>query len=644
MGLSQALSSAIAGVNTTQLGLSVIAGNVANANTPGYVEEQVNQVETTAAGQFGTSVTVDGINRNLNTLLQSQLWTETSGGSYADTTAQLYQQLQQTYGTPGTASSLDGIFDSFTSALQALSTSPSSYSAQAAVVSAAQTVTQNLNSMTTSIQQLRSQAEEGIANDVQTANTMLQQIASINQQLSGSVTSGAASTTTVDSTTAALEDQRDQDITQLTQLMNVRVVQNPNNQVSVFTGNGQQLVAGTQASQLSFNNAGTLTATAQWSADPSQDGVGTITLTSPSGGTNDLVAEGAIQSGEIGAYLQMRDTILPQAQNQLDEMANQMSQALSNQTTSGTAVTSGSQAGFSVDVGGVIPGNTVQLTYTDPQNNPHTVTVVALGAGGSLPAQPANSANQTVGINFSGGMASVVAQLNAALGSNLQFSNPSGTVLQVLNQGSNTVNSLSATTTATSLTSGSAQLPLFTDGTQPITGAQTANGSQTTGLAGRITVNPAVVALPSSLVAYAANTASGDATRPNFLLNQMSTAALTYSPSTGVGSANAPYSGTLAQYMSQVVSQQAQAATAATNLQQGQDTVVTALQQRFNNQSGVSIDTEMSNLIALQNAYSANARVMSTIQQMMQTLLQAGTVNEHHRTRIDHRPEYPDGE
>ena len=421
MGLSQALSSAIAGVKTTQLGLSVIAGNVANANTPGYVEEQVNQVETTAAGQFGTSVTVDGINRNLNTLLQSQLWTETSGGSYADTTAQLYQQLQQTYGTPGTSSSFDGVFNSFTSALQALSTSPSSYSAQAAVVSAAQTVTQNLNSMTTTIQQLRTQSEEGIANDVQTANTMMQQIADINEKLSGSVPPGGASSTTVDSTTAALEDQRDQDITQLSQLMNVRVVQNPNNQVSLFTGNGQQLVGGTQASQLSFNNAGTLTATAQWSANPSQDGVGTITLTSPGGGTNDLVAENAIQSGEIGAYLQMRDTILPQAQNQLDEMANQMSQALSNQTTSGTAVTAGSQAGFSVDVGGVIPGNTLQLSYTDAQNNQHTVTVVALGAGGKLSAQPANSTNQTVGINFSGGMNSVVAQLNAALGSNLQF-------------------------------------------------------------------------------------------------------------------------------------------------------------------------------------------------------------------------------
>ncbi len=105
----------------------------------------------------------------------------------------------------------------------------------------------------------------------------------------------------------------------------------------------------------------------------------------------------------------------------------------------------------------------------------------------------------------------------------------------------------------------------------------------------------------------------------------MTTASLTYSPTTGVGTAKSQYSGTLGQYLSQVVTVQAQAANAASNLQQGQDTVVTALQQRFNDQSGVNVDTELSNLIALQNAYAANARVMSTIQSMMQTLLQIGT-------------------
>jgi flagellar hook-associated protein 1 len=614
MGLSQALSAALAGVNVTQQSLAVIAGNVANANTPGYVSESLNQVETNSAGQPGTSVDSEGVNRDLNTLLQSQLWTETSGDSYADTSAQLYQQLQQIYGTPGSSTSFDAIYNNFTSALQALSTNPASSSGQSAVIGAAQELTQNLNSMTSTIQQLRTQAEQGIANGVQSANTLLQQIAQINQQLEGSSTTGSAQ--------ASLEDQRDQDITQLTQLMNVNVVQNSNNQISVFTGTGQQLVAGVQASQLSFDNAGTLSATSLWSADPSQDGVGTITLTSPGGTTTDLIANNAIQSGQIGAYIQMRDAILPQAQNQLDELANQMAQSLSNVTTSGTAVSFGAQSGYSVDTGSLQPGNTIQLTYANSSGKQQTATIVSLGAGGTLPQNSSTSANQEIGVDFSAGMSSVVAQLNAALGANLQFSNPSGTILQVLNNGGSSVGSLSETSTVTSLESGSAQLPLFTDGSEPITGAITASGSQTTGLAGSIEVNPALVASPSNLVDYSSTTSSGDATRPNFILNQLTNVSLTYSPTTGIGTTQAPYSGTLTDYMSQIVSQQSQAANAATNLQQGQDAVLSTLQTSFNNQSGVNIDTQMSNLIALQNAYGANARVMSTIQQLMSTLLQ----------------------
>ncbi len=618
MGLSQALSAALAGVNTTQQSLSVIAGNVANANTPGYVEETSSQVEVAAAGNGGSSVDNTGINRDLNTLLQGQLWQETSGASYADQAANLYQQLQQIYGTPGSSSSFDAIYNNFTSALQALSTNPGSTAGQSAVIGAAQTLTQNLNSMTGSIQQLRTQAEQGIASDVQSANGLMTQIAQLNQQLQAS--------TAADSATATLEDQRDQDVTQLAQLMNISVVRNPANQISIFTGTGLQLVAGGQASQLSFDNAGTLTATSLWSADPSQDAAGTITLTSPGGTATDLIADNAVQSGQIAAYLQMRDTILPQAQNQLDELANQMAQSLSNVTTSGTAVTAGAQSGYSVDVGSVLPGNSVQLTYTDSGSVQHTITIVSLGQGGLLPLQtsPANPNNQIIGVDFSGGMSAVVAQLNAAFGGSLQFANPSGTTLQVLNASAttNVVNALSATSTVTALASGGAQLPLFTDNGQPITGVLTAAGSQTTGLAGSIAVNPALVATPSGLVGYAANTAAGDPTRPNFILNQMTNAALTFSPTTGIGTAQAPYSGTLADYMSQIVSQQSQAANAATSLQQGQDTVLNALQQRFNTQSGVNIDTEMSNLIALQNAYGANARVMSTIDQLMSTLLQ----------------------
>jgi flagellar hook-associated protein 1 len=47
------------------------------------------------------------------------------------------------------------------------------------------------------------------------------------------------------------------------------------------------------------------------------------------------------------------------------------------------------------------------------------------------------------------------------------------------------------------------------------------------------------------------------------------------------------------------------------------------LQEKFDAKSGVNMDTEMANLIALQNSYAANAHVMTVVQSMMQTLLQA---------------------
>ena len=74
--------------------------------------------------------------------------------------------------------------------------------------------------------------------------------------------------------------------------------------------------------------------------------------------------------------------------------------------------------------------------------------------------------------------------------------------------------------------------------------------------------------------------------------------------------------------MSQVVSAQSQAANNATSLQAGQDIVVNALQSRFNSTSSVNIDTEMANLLSLQNTYGANARVMTTVKAMLDSLLQ----------------------
>ena len=617
MSLSQALSIAMSGLRANQLGLSLTSSNVANSDTPGYIRKTVNQVQT-SSGSIGAGVSVTGVNRELDLYLQQQIRTEQSGASYADLRSSILSSLQSIYGTPGGTGTLETAFNNLVTAVQGLSTSSDSQSARIGVLNAAQSLTQQLNSMSAGVQSLRSQAESGLNSAVNTANTAMQQIVNLNTQLqSGNTTDAAA---------AALKDQRDQYVDQLSQLMDIRVIDNGNNQIQVFTNSGVQLV-GAEASTLSFNPQGTVTPNTQWDADPTKSNLGTLTLHFPNGGSLNLIQTNSIRSGTIAGYLELRDKTLVQAQTQLDQFAANMSSLLSDKTTAGTAVSSGASNGFDLDLSGLQTGNVIHLTYTDVGNVQHQLSLVRVDDPSVLPLS--NNAttdpnDRVIGIDFSAGMASVTSQLNAVLGSaGLQFSN-TGSTLRVLDDGvgTATVNAASVTSTVSSLLGGSGEVPLFTDGNGLYTGAITAAGQQSVGLAARIRVNSQLVGDPAKLVQYNATTPSGDTTRPDFLYQQLTAGKSLYSPSTGFGTSTLPFQATLSNFSQQIASAQGQAADTAKQIADGQDVVLSTLQEKFNSQSGVNIDEEMAHLLSLQNAYAANARVMSTVKQMFDTLMQ----------------------
>jgi flagellar hook-associated protein 1 FlgK len=605
----------MSGLRANQAALSLVSSNVANAETPGYVRKTANQVQmATGAGGVQTI----GVNRALDEYIQAQLRTETSGASYARVRADFLANLQNVYGDPSSSSTLEGNFNALTGALQALSASPESQSARTAVINAAQSMAQQLNSATQGIQSLRANAELGLSNAVSVANNAMAQIAKINKQVQGNVAQ--------DASTAALLDQRDQYITQLSQLMDIRVVASGGNQVSIFTNAGVQLV-GADAAQLSFNAQGTVTPSTVWDSDPAKSNLGSIVINFPNGGSIDLIASNSIRSGSIAAYLELRDKTLVQAQEQVDQLAASLASALSDKTTS-TPATSGTQSGFSFDLAAPQNGNVIRLNYTNSvTGQTHNVSVVLVNDPSVLPLKNGDTAeagDEVIGVDFSGGIASVAAQLNAAFGgSNLQFS-AVGSTLTVLNDGGglSTIHSGTLTQTVGTLTGGSAQLPLFTDGGGLYTGALTAAGAQQTGFAGRIVINPALLADSSRLIVYGSGTAAGDTTRPDFILSQLTSGTYTYSPKTGVGSAASPFKGTLLSFTQQFTTMQGNAAGAAQTLSEGQDVVLATLQKKMDSASGVDIDEEMANLLALQNAYAANARVMSTVNSMFQALMQ----------------------
>ncbi|MDP2295158.1 MAG: flagellar hook-associated protein FlgK [Pseudolabrys sp.] len=620
MSLSQALISAISGLKANQSSLALVSANVANAGTAGYVRKSVNQVAVSGSGT-GIGVRISAIQRELDQYVQRQLRVENSGAGYATTRAQFYNQLQAVYGTPGSDASLETAFNKFSESLQALTSSPDDTAARASVISTAQLLAQQLNTMSTGIQSLRQNAELGIADSISQANDAMQQIAALNARI--------ASSPNMDAATATMYDQRDAYIDKLSKLMDINIIANDNNQLAIYTNSGIQLV-GTTASVLSFDPQGTMSANTQWSADPNARGVGTITLTSANGSKVDLIETNAIRSGQIAAYIQMRDQDLVQAQTQLDALAAVMASALSDKTVTGTAVSSAGQDGFDIDISGLAAGNRITINYTDSlTNTPHTINLIRVDDASMLPLSDdvtATANDKVYGIDFSGGLSSVYGQIAAAIGSTgMVASNPSGSLLRVLNDGPGnaiTVNSVTTTTTATALNGGSSELPFFTDGAKVFTGAITGAGAQSVGLAGRITINGALVADPSKLIVYGAGVAAGDSTRADFIYNQLTGASLQFSSATGIGSTNSPFSGSITTYLRQVISMQGQAADAAYSLMQGQDVVLSALQQRFDDTAGVNVDSEMANLMALQNSYAANARVLSAVREMLDTLMQ----------------------
>ena len=616
MGLSTSLNTAIAGLNATQVGIGVVSQNVSNAGTTGYVRRTVSTSDSLSGHTVGTQV-----QRLLDKIVQHQLWQESAGAAYTSTRADMLSSVDKLYGAPGSTTALDTVYNGFTSALQALKNDPSSYSLRSAVLDSAGQLAARLNTLSEGVQALRAEAESGIASAVTQVNNLLGALTNVNARIVGSPN---------DTAVAGLKDQRDLILSELSQYIDIKTSEDARGSVSVVTGSGTQIFDGRPAVTFGFDEHSGLGADDQWSSDPTQRGVGTITMTASSGGVMDAIANKTFRSGEIAALVEMRDKTLVQSQAQLDEIAAQMSRALSDREIAGTAVTAGAATGFDVDLAGLQSGNTVTLDYAvTPGGQTQRFTFVRVESAASLPLPASASGdanNRVIGIDFSGGPASVAAQMQAAIGGGFTVSN-TGSVLRIVDDGAagtRDVKALTARPTATTLSSagGSAELPFFVDGASSAayTGSYE-GGSQAVGFAGRISVNPALIADRSKLVTFDTTTAQGDVTRPQLMLDRLTQSQRALTNRTGLDGSTATTTSTVSSLVQRVVSSQGQAVETAQRLDEGQQVALAAVQSRFQETSQVNVDQEMATLIELQTAYAANARIISTVKEMMDVLM-----------------------
>ena len=396
MSLNVALQYALSGLSASQAQLQVVSGNIANSQTPGYSLETLPQLAD-AMGGGGAGVVTGAIQRATDKFLQAAVLNQTTQSGAASTLDSYMQQLQNLIGTVGSGSTVADSLNNFTSAMQTLATTPQDPVAQQSAVTAGQQLAHQLNSLSSGIQTLRQNTDGQIATDVGTVNTALNTIAQLNGQIAQLQALGQSA--------AALQDQRDQALTQVAQYVGVTSYTRPDGTLEVMTTQGQTLVDDVNAQQFSYSPSGSVTAASTLSP---------LTL-------NGVDVTSQTTSGTIGALLQLRDMALPNVTAQLNQFTNSLFNLASTpnlQTTnSGLGATNDANHFFAaVDTGAGIDNTATMQVNPDLVANPSLLDTGASGSDPTIAASLSSNLQGTASFAAVGGLGGITATLGNYIG------------------------------------------------------------------------------------------------------------------------------------------------------------------------------------------------------------------------------------
>ena len=319
--LTLALRTTQSGLQASQTALNAVANNVANVNTPGYSRKIVHQEHRVLAGA-GAGVQVAALRRNVDEQLLATIRTELATANTAAAQRTYYDRLQDVFGSPADDTSLVHEVARFTAAVESLAADPDNALAQQEVVRRGHETALTFQAMSATIQDLRRQADAEIAAAVEEIDRLIVEVADLNQKI--------VAASTIEHDTIDLEDRRDMALDRLAALVDIKVFNRGNGDLVVFTTGGQVLVDNTAAS-LSHQAA------ARVAADTTH-AVGGFQGIFVGNGDNRTDITGSIRGGRLAGLIEMRDTVLPNLQSSLDEMASQMRDVVNRIHNRGTPV------------------------------------------------------------------------------------------------------------------------------------------------------------------------------------------------------------------------------------------------------------------------------------------------------------------
>jgi len=305
MSLLNALSTATTGLSAAQAGIDIASRNITNANVDGYTKKIQTQSTRIVDGQ-SSSVRLEAVTREVNAQLQTDVRDQTAVVEELAIIEDFLGRLELEFGRPEDNSSIAAKITDLKGKFQVLATNPDSATARSDVLRSAESVAEAFQDLSEAIQNLRAEADTRMEESVEKINEALSNIDRLNGEI------GARSV--VGQSTADLEDERDRWVNELSEEMNIRTFKRDNGTIAILTG-ASDFLLDQSAATVSFTPTNTVAPDTALNGVQLDDG-----FNAP------FAITANISDGKLGGLIQLRDTILPLAQDQLDSLAFELAQ------------------------------------------------------------------------------------------------------------------------------------------------------------------------------------------------------------------------------------------------------------------------------------------------------------------------------
>ncbi len=319
--ITLALRTAQSGLLSNQQALDITSRNISNVNTEGYSRKSV-VFENSALVGAGSGVKISAIQRKIDEGLLKSVRLETSELNGLTVQGTYWDRLQDLFGTPEANNSIAHITETFSTALESLVAAPYNSLEQTEVVRRADDLVGKLQDMSAALQELRLQADKQLSDIATEMNTLVNDIDKLNDDI---ISSGS-----VNRETADLRDQRDLKIDRLSELVDIRYFTRDDGDVVIFTSAGRTLVD-TVPPNISHDSASAVTPT----TTHAEGDFSGFFIGSSSNPAND--ATSSFRDGQVKGLIDIRDSILPNLQSQLDDFAAKLRDSINQQHNKGVA-------------------------------------------------------------------------------------------------------------------------------------------------------------------------------------------------------------------------------------------------------------------------------------------------------------------